>query len=148
MSKILKLASVVAVAAMFAMPAAEAAQKHAPGGSTFTFNNGSGGGGARPHIGGGGGNHAYRPNPGNQFPGGVKQHSYNNWNGGGNWNGGNHHRRHRGGYLVYSAPFYGNYYNDSYAYNYSDDDDCRYFWRKYQRTGNPVWKRRYYRCID
>jgi hypothetical protein len=68
---------------------------------------------------------------------------------GGNWaaNGdgrhyGNKHRRNRGvNFYVYSAPYY-NDYADDYSY-----DDCGRFWRRYEQTGRPVWKRRYYNCI-
>ena len=55
---------------------------------------------------------------------------------------GNKHRRHRGvNFYVYGAP-----YDNDYADDY-DDDDCGRFWRRYQQTGRPVWKRRYYNCI-
>jgi hypothetical protein len=53
-------------------------------------------------------------------------------------------RRHHGrrNTIIYAVPSY-----DDYAYS-SGDDDCRYYWRRYQRTGNPIWKYRYYDCIE
>lgn len=54
-----------------------------------------------------------------------------------------HNRRHRNR-VYYAVPSYS---YDSYAYS-GFDGDCRYYWRRYQRTGNPVWKHRYYQCIE
>jgi hypothetical protein len=162
-------AAVAVMTAMAVSPAAQAAEsRHQghPGGGIHIGGGGGGGGGGRsfgvvPHKiapgfqGGGikrnyGGNAAgpiglvpnRHQNPG---PGLVSKHP-----GGGNakhWNnGGDRHERrahHRRGHLfVYGVPAYDTYYDDSYgAYN------CRYYWHRYQQTGNPKWKWRYYDCI-
>ena len=55
-------------------------------------------------------------------------------------------RHHRGGIFVYGGPSYDTYYSDNYSYN-NDDDSCRYYWQRYQRTGNVKWKWRYYDCV-
>lgn len=54
-----------------------------------------------------------------------------------------HHRPHRRGIRVYSAPLYYDY--EDYSYR---GDDCGWLWQRWLQTGNPKWKRRYYNCID
>lgn len=74
--------------------------------------------------------------------GGVTKH----WDRDGDHDGDHHEhhaRHHRGHLFVYGVPAYDNYYyDDSYG-----DDTCRYYWQRYQQTGNPKWKWRYYDCI-
>lgn len=94
-------------------------------------------------------NYAVAPNRHrNDGPGSAGQvanhHNYD----GGNYS--NHSERrgrhHRGGFFIYGGPSYDTYYSDNYSYS-SDDDSCRYYWHRYQRTGNVKWKWRYYDCI-
>ena len=51
-----------------------------------------------------------------------------------------HHRRH---IYVYDVPVYSG--DDDYN---NGDRACAYYWQRYQRTGNPKWKYRYYDCIN
>lgn len=133
-------------------------------GAAFADRHGGGGGGG-PHMsaGGGGGPHisaprSFSPGPSVRF---NKAPSFGNpvfnkspkhfdggpkWSGGGKWSGGErHHHHHRGGRFFYTAPLYDYYYDDSYYYA---DNSCGYYWRRWLRTGNPVWKARYYDCIE
>jgi hypothetical protein len=171
----LKRASPAALALITALafsPAAQAAEAHHPGhpGGGIHIGGGGGGGGGRPiavvphniapGLQGGGVKHNYNGNPArplglvpnrHQNPGagivsrhpggGVTKH----WDRDGDHDGDHHehHAHHRRGHLfVYGVPYYDNYYDDSYG-----DDTCRYFWHRYQQTGNPKWKWRYYDCI-
>lgn len=77
---------------------------------------------------------------------------YSNWNGGGNWNGPRHHHRHNRGFrfYTYGAPYY---YDDYYDYGYASYDDdysgaCSVYYRRWQATGSPRWRNRYYDCIS
>lgn len=157
MSKLLKLASVAALAFGLAATGALAAGDH----------RGGGGGGGRAHIGGGGGGGGFkgggnlgggakvfsaprsaphiapamprnRPNIGGGFNQGPRVKHFNGQN-----QGAHQGRRHHGRRIIIGAPYYS--YYDNYAYA---DDTCRYYWQRYLRTGNYKWKRRYEACID
>lgn len=174
MKSFAKVFGAAALAALMVAPAAlarEGGHGGGGGGGGGGFSGGSGGhsggganfGGGR--MGGGGiqshgarnfGGAPGQPRFSNNFGGGdrgirgPRRNYSDNWNG--NWNGPrNHHRRHRGGLRFYSygSPYY---YDDYYDYGYSswadDDVSCSYYWRKYQQTGSPRWKARYYNCIS
>lgn len=96
------------------------------------------------------GNQAFDRGPRNSFDGfkGPGRKHSGNW--GGNWDGPRHHHRHnRGfGFYTYGAPYY---YDDYYDYGYSSFDDdgaCSVYWRRWQATGSPRWRARYYDCIS
>jgi hypothetical protein len=56
----------------------------------------------------------------------------------------NHHGHHHRNFFVYGVPYYDTF--DDYAYTYNGGD-CGYYWRRYQQTGNPLWKHRYQDCV-
>jgi hypothetical protein len=152
--------------------AAEAGHMGHPGGGIHIGAGGGGGGGtpfgAMPHrvapgFQGGGIKHNYSGNQAgpiglmpnrhqNPRPGIVSSHpgggNVKHWNNGGDRDGDHHehHQHHRRHLFVYSLPAYDNYYDDSYDDSYGDNT-CRYYWHRYQQTGNPKWKWRYYDCI-
>lgn len=105
------------------------------------------GGGIRQGGGGGGGVAIAPNNRPNRGLGDGRRRQAGNW--AGNSDGrhyGNNHRRNRGAsFYVYGAPYYNDNY-DNYAYE-DDSEDCRRYLRRYQRTGNRVWRSRYYNCI-
>lgn len=119
------------------------------------------GGGPGPRIGGaprafrgGPGPRMYSPNIGKPGWAGSKRPP-GGWDGGkhrppGGWAGGGkprppggwrHHRRGYGGF--YSLPLY-----DDWDTGYYYGSDCSYYWRRWSATGNPIWRSRYYDCID
>ena len=160
--KLLKTAAVLALG-LSTFAGAALADRHGGGGVM-------GGGGGGPHIsaggggGGGGGPRVSGPrnfNPGpsmkfnkgpsgnffNKGPSGNFNRPPKHFDGGPKWSGGgeHHHRgHHRGGRFFYTSPLYDNYYDDGYY----GSSSCDYYWRRWQATGNPKWKRSYYRCID
>lgn len=84
----------------------------------------------------------------NKGPSGNFNRPPKHFDGGPKWSGGgeHHHRgHHRGGRFFYTSPLYDNYYDDGYYYA---DNSCGYYWRRWLRTGNPVWKARYYDCVE
>jgi hypothetical protein len=161
--------ALVAVVATLALsPVAEAAQAGHPSGGIHIGGGAGGGGGGAPvgimphHIApahpGGGVKHIYGGNgPGpvglaphhkpNSLPGVATQHPgggiNKHWDHKGDNDGDHHehHAHHRHHLFVYGVPYYDNFYDDSYG------DTCGYYWRRYQQTGNPKWKWRYYDCI-
>jgi hypothetical protein len=156
MKTLSKLAATTALAMFALTPAAVAARfsGHPNGGAHF---HGSGAGVAHaataaphnsaPHNSGGG----FKPG------GGIPQgRHFNGGGGGGNvaWHRehhehhdshGIHHRHHHLNFFVYGAPYYDSYYDYAYPYN---GGDCGYYWRRYQQTGNPLWKHRYQDCVS
>jgi hypothetical protein len=142
-----KLAAATALAMFALAPAAVAAH--------FGSHNG---GGAHFQGGGAGVPHAAAPVPHNaphNFGGGFKPGGgvphVRHFNGGGvaehhehHENHGIHHGRHHRNFFIYGVPYYDTF--DDYAYSYNGGD-CGYYWRRYQQTGNPLWKHRYQDCI-
>jgi hypothetical protein len=67
-----------------------------------------------------------------------------------NFNGHDHghdhgdHHGHHGRFPIFIGGGYGGYYDD---YYYGGDyGGCGYEWSRWQRTGNPYWRNRYYAC--
>lgn len=146
-------AALFAVGAM-AGPSLAAPPGHGGGGGGHVGGGGGGGGGGHAgggggHIGGGGGGgggfagprHIAPPQIAPQRPTyvpNVRPDTINRHH--------KHHHNHRHGRrIIIGAPYYGGYYDYGYR---SYNDDCDYLWQRWQRTGNPKWKARYYRCID
>lgn len=159
--KALKIAAVLALGlSTFAGAAMADPRGGVGGGGGRAFSGGggphiSGGGGGR-HMGGGGAvgprmmtPRSFNPGPSMKFNKGPSGNFINRaprhdggtkWSGGGKRHHGHgHHRYYRGGRFIYTAPLYDSYYYGS---------GCEYYWNRWLRTGNPVWKARYYDCID
>ena len=149
----LKFAGALALAALVAIPAANARSMgggHGGGGHGGAHISGGGGGGRAigntiPHVSKGASFHApavrhVAPHvQGRNFGAGhpVRSNSYGNWNGGDHHG---HHRHHRHNRFFIAAPLY--------DYGDYDRGGCRWLWKRYLYTGNPVWKHRYYQCIE